>query len=205
MTIVNDVAVVLNRPRAQVDHKRAVDAVRELLLACGRDLSHDSLADTPDRVARMFSELLTGYGQDDSCLDRVFDTDTEDTGLVLLRGIEFHSMCEHHLLPFSGTAHVGYIPSAGKVVGLSKLARIVEVYARRLQLQERLARQVADALQRKLSPVGVAVVMEAQHGCMECRGVKQSDATMITSVLRGAFHTDPAARAELFSMLRGIE
>lgn len=205
MSIVNGVAKVLARPpRARVDQRRVAAAVRELLGACGLDPDTGDLTDTPDRVARMMTEVLAGYGQDDGCLDRVFDTGATDAGLVLLRGVEFHSMCEHHLLPFGGVAHVGYLPRDGRVVGLSKLARIVEVYARRLQLQERLAREVADALQRKLDPAGVAVVMEAQHGCMECRGVKQSGATLVTSVLRGVFHSDDAARAELFSMLRGI-
>jgi GTP cyclohydrolase I len=154
----------------------------------------------------MYAEVLGGVDLGDECLRRVFDASDDDagddTGIVMLRNIEFYSMCEHHLLPFNGVAHVAYIPRNSKVVGLSKLARIVHVYARRLQLQERIGRQVADALENELHPEGVAVILEAKHGCMSCRGVRLPRASMVTSTLRGLFKEQQDARAELFSLIQ---
>lgn len=183
------------------DERKVKLGVTVMLEGAGLSLV-GGLSETPTRVARMWQELLAGYDQDDSVLDTTFAESTEDNGLVMLTGIRFHSTCEHHLLPFSGRAHVGYIPDGGRVVGLSKLARIVDVYAKRLQLQERLGRQVADALDSKLKPLGCGVVLEAVHQCMVCRGVRKEGAVMRTSILRGVLMNEPEARNEFFHMLR---
>lgn len=180
--------------------------LRSMLRAMGFDPDDPAIADTPARVARSWAERLGGYDVDPVpllgvCFDAGEPDSADDAGVVLLRGIGFHSSCEHHLLPFSGVAHVAYIPDGNGVVGLSKLARLVDCFARRLQLQERLGNQIADALDAELSPRGVAVVIEGKHGCMICRGVRQQTAVMVTSALRGVYRQDPAARAELFSMI----
>jgi len=194
----------MTAPSDPVEPLAVEAAVHSLLTALGFSVGDCAgLQDTPGRVSRSWTERLSGYSQDDSCLGRVFEEPTADAGLVVLRDIEFHSTCEHHLLPFSGVAHVAYIPSNGRVVGLSKLARIVQVYALRLQLQERLTREVCESLDDRLSPVGSAVVIEAKHGCMVCRGVRQQRASMVTSVMRGVFLEDPSARAEMLRMLNG--
>lgn len=184
---------------------RVESAVAEMLRAMGFEpASEPGIKDTPQRVARSWAERLGGYQVD---VVRLLSTrfevrvEADDPGIVLLRGIEFHSTCEHHLLPFSGVAHVAYIPADGKVVGISKLARLVDCFARRLQLQERMGNQIADALVQALGPLGVAVLAEGRHGCMVCRGVRQQRATMTTSALRGAFIESAAARAELLSMI----
>lgn len=175
-------------------------AVRELLCHIGEDPDREGLKETPNRVLRAYAELFAGYGQDVARLMTTF-TDGACDEMVLLRGIDLWSTCEHHLMPFTGVAHVAYIP-AGRVIGLSKLARVVDVYAKRLQVQERLTAQVADALMTHLEPKGAACVVEATHGCMACRGVKKQNAVMVTSALRGAFY-EPAVRAEFYSMIRG--
>lgn len=185
-----------------VDLDRARAAVRELLLAFHLDPDAPGILETPDRVARMYAEVLGGYNLDASCLERVFEVD-HDPGIVLVNNINFTSWCEHHLMPFAGQASVAYLPQGRRVVGLSKLARIVDVYASRLQLQERLAQQVADAIQDRLKPEGVAVVLSAQHGCMTCRGARKPGAVMVTSVMLGRFREDPAARAEVLQLMQG--
>ena len=191
-------------PTTPIDLDGAESAIEELLHTLGFDLgSCPGLLDTPARVARSWAERLGGYLEDDSCLGRTFQEDTGDAGIVLLRDISFHSTCEHHLLPFSGMAHVGYVPTNGRVVGLSKLARIVDVFSRRLQLQERLGREIAEALFARLNPVGVGVIIEAQHGCMVCRGVRKPEARMVTSVMRGCFRELPEARAEFVRLALG--
>lgn len=159
-------------------------------------------AETPDRVARMYEdELLSGYRDDPMDLFKVFDADGNDQ-LVLVKDIPFYSLCEHHMIPFHGVAHLGYIPKA-KVLGLSKTARLVEVFARRLQIQERMTVEIADALEKGLAPTrGVMVVLEARHLCMEMRGVSKTGATTITSAVRGDFLTDPASRQEFLALLR---
>lgn len=180
-------------------------AVTDLLFALGFNLEPgDDLWGTPDRVSRSWAERLDGY-QDDAQkhLAKVFQEDEGDSGLVVLRDIEFHSTCEHHLLPFSGVAHVGYVPRGGKVVGLSKLVRVVEVFAHRLQLQERLTRDVASSLDEHLDPLGVGVVIEASHGCMVCRGVRQQRSRLVTSVLIGVLLDLPEARAEFMRIALG--
>jgi GTP cyclohydrolase IA len=169
--------------------------VYELLEAIGEDPSRDGLKNTPDRVARMYSELLSGYRDDpDKVVNRaLFDVQYDE--MVIVRDIEFYSMCEHHMLPFIGRAHVAYIPN-GKVLGLSKIPRIVDMYARRLQIQERMTRQIADFISDLLKPQGVAVVVEAMHLCAMMRGVKKHDARMTTSAMHGAFRANLATRQE---------
>jgi GTP cyclohydrolase I len=184
--------------RTPVD--RAERAVRDLLSALGEDPDREGLRDTPGRVARMYRELFAGMATDPALpLQRVFHEQYDE--IVLLRDISFYSLCEHHLLPFHGVAHVAYLPD-GKVVGLSKLARTVDAFARRPQVQERMTSQIADALMEHLSPKGVAVVVEAAHLCMKMRGVQKPNGTMVTSALRGAFKENAAARAEVMDLIR---
>ncbi len=178
---------------------RVESAVRELLAALGEDPAREGLRDTPRRVARMYRELFAGLHEDPARhLARVFNEKYDE--IVLLRDIDFHSLCEHHLLPFHGRAHVAYLPS-GKVVGLSKLARTVEAFARRPQVQERLTCQIADALTEHLAPRGVVVVVEAAHMCMKMRGVQKPNGTMVTSAVRGVFKECAASRAEVMSLI----
>jgi len=182
-----------------VDHERIQKAVHEILAAVGDDPTRDGLQDTPARVARMYAEVFKGLSEDPSKhLEKVFDEDHHE--LVVVRDIPFDSFCEHHLLPFTGMAHVAYIPN-GTIVGLSKVARVVESFARRPQVQERLTSQIADLMMEKLSPKGVAVVIEATHTCMTARGVRKPGATMVTSALRGSFHENSAARSEVMSLI----
>jgi GTP cyclohydrolase I len=183
------------------DHDRAAAAIRELLYAIGEDPTRDGLLDTPVRVARAFAELTGGLRQSaEEVLSATFDMGHEE--LVLVRDISFWSMCEHHLVPFHGVAHVGYIPAeTGKITGLSKLARLVDVYAKRPQVQERLTTQIADSLMEILEPRGVIVVMEAEHLCMTMRGVKKSGARTITSAVRGLMLTSPTTRSEAMDLI----
>jgi len=169
--------------------------VFDLLKAIGEDPEREGLKNTPDRVARMYTELLSGYGTDPAkIINRALFNINYDE-MVLVRDIEFYSLCEHHMLPFIGRAHVAYLP-AGKVIGLSKIPRIVDMYARRLQVQERMTRQIADLLQQTLEPQGVAVVVEGMHLCSMMRGVKKHDARMTTSAMHGAFRANLATRQE---------
>jgi GTP cyclohydrolase I len=186
--------------RPTVDLDRIERAVREILLAIGENPDRDGLLDTPARVARAYRDLFAGLRQDPAAPPgSVFEEATE--GDVVVRGIEFFSVCEHHLLPFFGQAHVAYRPTGGRVVGLSKLARTVEVFARRPQVQERLTGQVAGALMRHLRPAGVLVVVEAQHMCMAMRGVGKTGSMTLTTAARGVFETDAAARNEILRLL----
>ncbi|WP_030428235.1 GTP cyclohydrolase I FolE [Allokutzneria albata] len=184
------------------DQERAEAAVRELLAAVGEDPIREGLRDTPARVARAYQELFAGlYIDPDSVLDKTFDESHEE--LVLVTDIPMYSTCEHHLLPFHGVAHVGYIPNAeGQVTGLSKLARLVDLYARRPQVQERLTSQVADALVRKLNPRGVIVVMQAEHLCMGMRGIKKAGALTTTSAVRGLMRDSASTRAEAIELIK---
>jgi GTP cyclohydrolase IA len=184
-----------------VDLPRIAKAVREILLAIGENPDREGLVKTPDRVARAYAELMAGMSEDPRQHLRTIFHERYDE-VVLLRDIEFHSLCEHHLLPFTGKAHVAYLP-AGKVVGLSKLARLVEGYARRPQVQERLTTQIADALMKELKPIGAACVIEAEHTCMTMRGAKKHGSIMVTSALRGIFKDNPASRAEILSLMYG--
>ena len=184
-----------------VDQPRIKAAVREILLAIGEDPDRDGLLDTPARVARAYAEMFAGLHQNPAdLLGTTFDIDHSE--LVLVKDIPFYSTCEHHLVPFFGHAHIGYIPGAdGKVTGLSKLARLVDLYAKRPQVQERLTTQVIEALEEHLSPTGAIVVLEAEHMCMAMRGVRKPGAQTITSAVRGALR-DPATRAEAMSLIK---
>ena len=187
--------------RPMVDTRASLtDAVRTLLAEIGEDPSREGLAGTPERVRRMYDELTAGYHVDPDALlnGACFNVDYDE--MVLVRDIEFFSLCEHHLLPFIGHAHVGYLPR-GRVVGLSKIPRIVDMYAKRLQLQERLTVQVADFLMERLEPKGVACVVEATHLCTMMRGVKKQEATMVTSSMSGTFRRDARTRAEFMGLI----
>ncbi|TWS20554.1 GTP cyclohydrolase I FolE [Tsukamurella asaccharolytica] len=186
---------------APFDHDRAAAAVRELLIAVGEDPDREGLQQTPDRVARAFREVFGGLHTDpDAVLDTTFGEDHDE--LVLVKDIPMYSTCEHHLVSFHGVAHVGYLPGAsGRVTGLSKLARVVDLYAKRPQVQERLTAQVADALVRKLDPRGVIVVIEAEHLCMAMRGIRKPGASTTTSAVRGAFKDSATSRAEALELI----
>ncbi len=194
---------ISQEPRAAVprfDHERAAAAVRELLIAVGEDPDREGLAQTPDRVARAYAELLAGMHQSaEDVLTTTFDAGHEE--MVLVRDIELWSMCEHHLVPFTGVAHVGYIPNQnGRITGLSKLARLVDVYAKRPQVQERLTTQIADSLMQLLEARGAIVVIEAEHLCMTMRGVRKPGSKTVTSAVRGTMHK-AATRAEAMSLI----
>ena len=196
-------AVPRDMPPAKVDVPRIERAVREILLAVGEDPDREGLKKTPNRVARAYAEIFAGLQAEPRAhLKTVFNVSYDE--VVLLRDVPFHSVCEHHLLPFTGRAHVAYLP-AGKVVGLSKMARLVEGYARRPQVQERLTGQIADALMEELNPIGAACVIEAVHTCMTIRGAKKTGSTMVTSALRGIFKDNPASRAEVLSLMHGTD
>ncbi|BDD80818.1 GTP cyclohydrolase 1 [Tsukamurella pulmonis] len=186
---------------APFDHERAVAAVRELLIAVGEDPDREGLQKTPERVARAFREVFGGLHVDpDTVLDTTFGEDHDE--LVLVKDIPMYSTCEHHLVSFHGVAHVGYLPGeSGRVTGLSKLARVVDLYAKRPQVQERLTAQIADALMRKLDPRGVIVVIEAEHLCMAMRGIRKPGASTTTSAVRGAFKDSATSRAEALDLI----
>jgi GTP cyclohydrolase I len=191
--------------RMNMDFEAARNAVFEIIKAVGEDPEREGLRNTPDRVSRMYAELLSGYSADPEKIinGALFQINYDE--MVLVRDIEFYSLCEHHMLPFLGRAHVAYLP-AGKVIGLSKIPRIVDMYARRLQVQERMTRQIADLLQQTLEPQGVAVVVEAMHLCSMMRGVKKHDARMTTSAMHGAFRANLATRQEfLENISRGTK
>lgn len=187
--------------RPVFDQARAEAAVRELLLAIGEDPERCGLRDTPARVARAYQEMFAGlYTDPDDVLNTTFDEQHDE--LVMVKDIPMYSMCEHHLVSFRGSAHVGYIPGEdGRVTGLSKIARVVDLYARRPQVQERLTAQIADAMMNRLKPRGVIVVVEAEHMCMSMRGVRKPGAVTTTSAVRGQFKTDTALRAEALNLI----
>jgi GTP cyclohydrolase I len=192
------------RSHEAVGQARIERAVREILMAIGEDPDREGLQETPGRVARAYVELFAGLRQDAGVhLAKQFDQEQVGDDVVMLRNIQFTSMCEHHLLPFTGRAHVAYLPDHGKVTGLSKLARTVDVFARRPQLQERLTGQIADALVEHLDPRGAAVVVEAEHSCLKLRGAGKHDAEMVTTAFRGVFTDARALRAEVLGMMRG--
>jgi GTP cyclohydrolase IA len=190
------------RPVPPFDHARVEAAVRELLVAVGEDPDRDGLRDTPARVARSYAEVFSGLRQEpEDVLTTTFDLGHDE--MVLVKGIEIYSTCEHHLVPFHGVAHVGYIPNVkGEITGLSKIARLVDLFAKRPQVQERLTTQVADALTRLLEPRGVIVVVECEHLCMSMRGIRKPGAKTVTSAVRGQLR-DAATRAEAMSLILG--
>lgn len=184
---------------SKVDMDRARAAVHELLLAVGEDPERDGLLKTPDRVARMYGEILSGSRLDPARhLETTFAEDHHE--MVIVKDIAFDSLCEHHMMPFSGQAHVAYVPN-GRIVGLSKIARVVEEFARRLQVQERLTSQVADMLMERLQPQGVGVVIESTHTCMTMRGIRKPGSSMVTSAVRGTFKTRTETRAEFMASI----
>ncbi len=192
-----------NPPEPLVDHAKIEAAVREILTAIGEDPDRDGLLDTPARVARMYAEITSGLHEDpEEHLYKVFDVDHDE--MIMVRDIPIYSMCEHHLLPFYGSAHVAYIPKAGgRITGLSKIARLVDGFARRPQVQERLTRQVADAVQSALDPAGVLVVVEAEHMCMSMRGVRKPGSSTVTSAVHGTFRGQAATRSEAMRFITG--
>ena len=183
-----------------MDKKRIEAAVREILFAVGEDPDREGLVETPARVARMYEEIFSGLEDNPKRHLKIFNEEKNEE-MVIVRDIPLYSMCEHHLLPFIGRAHIAYIPDNGKIIGLSKLARIVDSFARRPQLQEKLTSQIADFLYTELQPMGVAVVIEAEHLCMTMRGARASGAQTRTSALRGSMRSDAKTRAEVMSLL----
>ena len=189
------------KPTGPVDHARIERAVREILLAVGEDPDREGLRETPARVARMYAEVFAGLHLDPRThLQKTFTQQHDE--MVLVKDIEFASCCEHHLVPFLGKAHIAYLP-AGKVVGLSKLARVVDAVAKRPQVQERMTEEIAELVMSELRPRGVGVILEASHLCMTIRGVKKSGATTVTSAMRGLFKTNPMTRGELLALVYG--
>ena len=191
--------------QVKIDFESVREAVVQIIRGVGEDPEREGLQNTPDRVSRMYTELLSGYSADPEKIinGALFHINYDE--MVLVRDIEFYSLCEHHMLPFLGRAHIAYLPK-GKVIGLSKIPRIVEMYARRLQVQERMTRQIADLLQETLEPHGVAVVVEAMHLCSMMRGVKKHDARMTTSAMHGTFRINSATRQEfLENIARGAK
>lgn len=185
-----------------MDKKRIEKAIREILLAVGEDPKRADLKDTPKRVAEMYEEILSGSGVDaERELEVIFEKDHDE--IILLKGIPLYSICEHHLLPFIGRAHVAYIPKDNRVTGLSKLVRVVDAYAKRLQVQERLTTDIADTIMRKLKPKGVLVAIEAEHLCMSMRGVKKPGVLTVTSAVRGIFRKNEKTRSEAMALIRG--
>ena len=184
-----------------MDKARIEKSVREILLAIGENPNREGLKDTPQRVARMYEEVFSCIGKNPMEAITVFKTE-EHEEMVILRDIPFYSMCEHHLLPFYGKAHVAYIPK-GRVIGLSKLPRLIDIFARRLQVQERLTTQIAETIQRAIEPQGVGVVIEARHLCMMMRGVEKQHSSAVTSSMLGAFREEKETRDEFLALIRG--
>ena len=184
-----------------VNKKGVEKAIADLLLALGDNPEREGLRETPKRVAKLYEEILSGLSQEPKEILKFFNEDFNEE-MVVMREIAFHSMCEHHLLPFYGVAHICYIPARGKLLGLSKLARVVEMYARRLQLQEKMGSQIADLLEQEAGALGVAIIIEAEHMCISMRGIKKTGSKTVTTALRGKFKTDKELRAEALSLLR---
>ncbi|ADD03272.1 GTP cyclohydrolase I [Thermoanaerobacter mathranii subsp. mathranii str. A3] len=183
-----------------IDKEKIKKAVRDILEAIGENPDREGLLETPDRVARMYEEIFAGLHTNVKDVIKIFQED-EHQEIILVKDIPLYSMCEHHLLPFIGVAHVAYLPRKGRILGLSKLARIVDILAKRPQLQERLTSEIADTIMEAVNPLGVAVVIEAEHLCMTMRGVKKPGSKTVTSALRGIFRTDQKSRAEVMSLI----
>ena len=183
-----------------MDKERIKKVIQELLIAIGENPEREGLKETPDRVARMYEEILSGYREDAQSLLKVLKGENFDE-IVLIKNIPFYSLCEHHLLPFHGKAHVGYIPQHNRITGISKLVRVVEVFSKRLQLQERLTTQIAEAIEKSIRPKGVIVIIEAEHLCMTMRGVKKPGSKIKTSVVRGIFRENEKTRLEALNLI----
>lgn len=188
--------------RKKADLERIEQGVTAILEGIGEDLSRPGIKDTPKRVAAMLADILGGVHDDPSLFLKPIKGEKHDE-MVLIKNIPLYSMCEHHFLPFAGLAHVAYIPKGGRIVGLSKIARVVEIFARRLQVQERLTKQIADLIDEALNPLGVMVVLEAEHMCMSMRGAKKPKSMTVTSAVRGSFRNSAATRAEAMTLIRG--
>ena len=186
-----------------IDHDKIVKAVKDILEAVGEDTSREGLVETPERVARMYGEVFSGLHDDPMRHLKIFNEDDKNGEVVIVRDIPLYSMCEHHLLPFIGKCHIAYIPKNGRIIGLSKFARIVDCFARRPQVQERLTSQIADFLYTNLEPMGVAVVIEAEHLCMTMRGARAAGICTQTSALRGIVRSDARTRNEVMTLLAG--
>lgn len=184
-----------------IDQKKIQNAVKDILSAIGEDPEREGLADTPARVARMYAEIFSGVGRDPSKEINIFHNEDNEE-MIMVKDIPFYSMCEHHLVPFFGKAHIVYIPKKGRITGLSKLIRVLEAFAKRPQVQERLTSQIADALMKKIQPHGVLVIVEAEHLCMSMRGVKKPGSVTTTSAVRGVLRKNPATRAEALALLK---
>lgn len=185
-----------------MDLKKIERGAKLILEGVGEDPRRPGIQETPKRVARMFAEILGGGGEDAAQQLRAIQGEKHDE-MVLIKNIPLYSMCEHHLLPFAGVAHVAYIPKGGRIVGLSKIARVVDILSRRLQVQERLTKEIADLINEKLKPLGVMVVIEAEHMCMSMRGAKKPKSFTVTSAVRGSFRTSSATRSEAMTLIRG--
>jgi len=185
-----------------VELKKIARGVKLILEGVGEDPERPGLKDTPQRVARMFSEILGGLKENPAKQLQAIQSEKHDE-MVLIKNIPLYSMCEHHLLPFAGVAHIAYIPKGGRIVGLSKIARVVDILCRRLQIQERLTKQIADLIMEHLKPLGVMVVIEAEHMCMSMRGAKKPKSSTVTSALRGSFRTKIATRSEAMTLIKG--
>lgn len=184
-----------------MDKARIEKAVREILYAIGEDPDREGLIDTPKRMARMYEEIFSGLNEDPKKHLEVYFQEEKYEELVLIKDIPFHSVCEHHLVPFFGVAHIGYLPKDGRLTGLSKFARVLDSVSKRPQLQERLTATIADSIVEKLDPYGVVVIIEAEHMCMTMRGVKKPGSKTVTSAVRGVFSTDAKSRSEVLSMI----
>lgn len=192
----------INPPKIMIDENKIKEAVKMIIEAIGEDPEREGLVETPDRIARMYTEIFSGLEQDaGNYLNKTFEAGESE--MVVEKDIQFYSLCEHHFVPFYGKVHIAYIPN-GRVVGLSKLARTVEVYAKRPQLQERMTYEIADAVEKYLNPKGVMVIIEAEHMCMTMRGVKKPGSKTVTSSTRGAFKTDKSLRDEVYSMIKQL-
>lgn len=185
-----------------IDKEKIQAAIRLFIEGIGEDPNREGLQETPERVAEMCEEIFAGIGQDSHSVIKVLKSEKYDE-IVLLKDIPFYSMCEHHLLPFSGVAHVAYIPQGNRVTGISKLARVVNIEARRPQVQERLTTDIAESIMKALKPKGVLVIIEAEHLCMTMRGIKKPGTKVLTSVVRGIFRDNPATRAEVMALIKG--
>lgn len=200
MTLKNFSKIIMEKNK-KIDKKKIQDAIKQIIKAIGENPEREGLKETPRRVAEMYEEIFSGINQKPESVVKIFCSEEHDE-MILLKDIPFYSVCEHHLMPFLGKAHIAYIPKGNKLIGLSKLARIVEIFAKRLQLQERLTSQIADTIKDLIDPLGVLVIIEAEHLCMTMRGIKKPGSKMVTSALRGAFKKNESTRKEALDLIK---
>ncbi len=199
--ILKEFLTIITGKKEKMDKKKIKQAVKQIIKAIGEDPEREGLKETPERVAEMYEEIFSGVRKDPKSVVKVFNSEEHDE-MVILKDIPFYSVCEHHLMPFLGKAHIAYIPRGNKLIGLSKLARIVEIYAKRLQLQERLTTQIADTIKSLIEPLGVLVIIEAEHLCMTMRGIKKPGSLMVTSAVRGVFRKNESTRKEALTLIK---